>query len=87
MNTKFVSLFQRLSYFHIAGNEHCFSVFKYFYCDDESKTLEESLIKCADTIQYLRIFWEPLTKSLLYLVNLEIKSHSDTNWKYLLINF
>ncbi|GBB94114.1 hypothetical protein RclHR1_22950002 [Rhizophagus clarus] len=34
------------------------------------KTLEESLIKCADTVQYLRIDWEPITKFLSYLVDL-----------------
>ncbi|PKC60957.1 hypothetical protein RhiirA1_467267 [Rhizophagus irregularis] len=64
-------------------NEHCFSVFKYFYCDDESKTLEESLIKCADTIQYLRIFWKPFTKSLLYLKLLEHMIINEFNWNKL----
>jgi hypothetical protein len=34
------------------------------------KTLEESLIKCADTIQYLRIDWNPVTNFLSSLVNL-----------------
>ncbi|GBC10554.1 hypothetical protein RclHR1_09710005 [Rhizophagus clarus] len=36
------------------------------YC----KALEVSLIKCADTIQYLRIDWEPITNYLSFLVNL-----------------
>ncbi len=35
-----------------------------------SKSLEESLIKHADTIQYLRICWKPITRILSYLVNL-----------------
>ncbi|RGB25484.1 hypothetical protein C1646_820997 [Rhizophagus diaphanus] len=45
---------------------------KNFYMNAKSycKNLEESLIKHADTIQYLRIDWEPITKFLSYLVNL-----------------
>ncbi|RGB35820.1 hypothetical protein C1646_758845 [Rhizophagus diaphanus] len=38
--------------------------------DTYFKTLEESLIKCADTIQYLKIRWIPITNYLSYLVNL-----------------
>ncbi len=34
------------------------------------KPLEKSLIKHADTIQYLRIGWKPNTRFLSYLVNL-----------------
>jgi hypothetical protein len=34
------------------------------------KSLEESLIKHADTIQYLKIGWAPITKFLSYLTNL-----------------
>ncbi|RGB43396.1 hypothetical protein C1646_680881 [Rhizophagus diaphanus] len=42
--------------------------------NDESfyKSLEESLIKHADTIQYLKIDWIPITGFLSYLVNLSI---------------
>ncbi|PKC70752.1 hypothetical protein RhiirA1_532482 [Rhizophagus irregularis] len=42
------------------------------YLNNESyrKSLEESLIKCADTIQYLRIDWNPVTNFLSTLVNL-----------------
>jgi hypothetical protein len=50
------------------------------------KTLEESLIKCADTIQYLRIGWRPVTKFLSYLVNLvslEIKASYNADWSHL----
>ncbi|PKC09466.1 hypothetical protein RhiirA5_415613 [Rhizophagus irregularis] len=45
---------------------------KNFYMNAKSycKNLEESLIKHADTVQYLRIDWEPITKFLSYLVNL-----------------
>jgi hypothetical protein len=43
-----------------------FSVNAKSYC----KALEEPLIKHADTIQYLRIDWGPITKFLSYLVNL-----------------
>ncbi|GBC02362.1 hypothetical protein RclHR1_04590015 [Rhizophagus clarus] len=32
--------------------------------------IEESLIKCADTVQYLRIDWEPITQFLVNLVSL-----------------
>jgi hypothetical protein len=34
------------------------------------RPIEESLIKCADTIQYLRINWKPVTKLFSYLENL-----------------
>ncbi|CAB5382933.1 unnamed protein product [Rhizophagus irregularis] len=34
------------------------------------KILEESLIKCANTVQYLKIDWKPITNFLSYLVNL-----------------
>jgi hypothetical protein len=50
------------------------------------KILEESLIKCANTIQYLRIDWNPFTRFLSYLVNLvslEIKASYDSNWSNL----
>ncbi|GBC45424.2 hypothetical protein RhiirA1_454357 [Rhizophagus irregularis] len=35
-----------------------------------NKSLEESLIKHANTIQYLRIEWKPITRFLSYFVNL-----------------
>src|SRR6266542_57890 len=35
-----------------------------------NKSLEESLIKHANTIQYLRVAWEPITNIFSYLVNL-----------------
>jgi len=38
--------------------------------DQFHKTLEESLIKHADTVQCLQISWIPITKILPYLVNL-----------------
>ncbi|CAB5179721.1 unnamed protein product [Rhizophagus irregularis] len=34
------------------------------------QSLEELLIKCADTVQHLKINWNPVTKFLSYLVNL-----------------
>ncbi|CAG8579642.1 uncharacterized protein OCT59_027105 [Rhizophagus irregularis] len=34
------------------------------------KTLEESIIKCADTVQYLKISWIPVPKFFSYLINL-----------------
>jgi hypothetical protein len=48
------------------------------------KSLEESLIKHADTIQYLKIDWNPITGILSHLKNslsLEIKVPYDINWK------
>ncbi|PKY26974.1 hypothetical protein RhiirB3_528927 [Rhizophagus irregularis] len=48
------------------------------------KILEESLIKCANTVQYLKIDWKPITNFLSYLVNLvslEL-SYFYTNWNY-----
>ncbi|CAB5357333.1 unnamed protein product [Rhizophagus irregularis] len=51
------------------------------------KALEESIIKCADTVQYLKISWSPVTKFLSYLVNLvrlEIKSTCDSDWNHLI---
>ncbi|GBB88580.1 hypothetical protein RclHR1_15110003 [Rhizophagus clarus] len=51
------------------------------------KALEESLIKCSDTIQHLKISWIPLTKflsNLVNLVSLEIKAFNDTNWDHLI---
>ncbi|PKK63516.1 hypothetical protein RhiirC2_758170, partial [Rhizophagus irregularis] len=48
----------------------------YFVCftnkrnESYRKTLEETLIKNADTIKYLRIGWNPTTKILSHLVNL-----------------
>ncbi|PKY48241.1 hypothetical protein RhiirA4_463785 [Rhizophagus irregularis] len=53
-----------------------------FYC----KSLEESLINCADTIQYLKIDWIPTTNYLSYLVNLvslKIQGARNANWLYL----
>ncbi|CAG8694008.1 6885_t:CDS:2 [Rhizophagus irregularis] len=58
--------------------------------EDESiyKSLEESLIKHVDTIQYLRMDWIPITRILSYLVNLfrlEISTclPYPTNWNEL----
>ncbi|GBB94113.1 hypothetical protein RclHR1_22950001 [Rhizophagus clarus] len=55
--------------------------------DPYHKAIEESLIKCADTIQYLRINWEPITKFLSHLVNLvsldlRYLFYNDINWDY-----
>ncbi|PKY50091.1 hypothetical protein RhiirA4_466371 [Rhizophagus irregularis] len=50
------------------------------------RPLEELLIKCADTIQYLRIDWKPVTKLFSYLVNLlslEINAFGHKNWNHL----
>ena len=49
-----------------------FRYFRPLYMPDEAlhKTLEESLIKHADTVQYLQIYWKPITKNLSRLVNL-----------------
>ncbi|RIA85199.1 hypothetical protein C1645_831163 [Glomus cerebriforme] len=66
----------------------------YFVCftnkrvESYRKTLEESLIKNADTIQYLRIGWNPTTKILSHLVNLislDICANLSilTNWNHL----
>ncbi|EXX59780.1 hypothetical protein RhiirA5_428362 [Rhizophagus irregularis] len=50
------------------------------------KVLEDTLIKHANNIQYLKISWEPVTKILSYLGNLkslEINSRHITNWDHL----
>ncbi|GBB84524.1 hypothetical protein RclHR1_01110009 [Rhizophagus clarus] len=52
------------------------------------KVLEDTLVKHANNIQYLRISWEPVTKILSYLRNLkslEINLHLryNTNWDHL----
>jgi hypothetical protein len=51
------------------------------------KSLEESLIKHVDTIKYLKINGEPITKILLYfnnLISLEMDdSICNTSWKHL----
>uniref|UniRef100_U9V167 Uncharacterized protein n=1 Tax=Rhizophagus irregularis (strain DAOM 181602 / DAOM 197198 / MUCL 43194) TaxID=747089 RepID=U9V167_RHIID len=53
-----------------------------------SRPLEESLIKHANTIQYLRIDWKPNTEILSYLVNLisldiNLSLVRDINWNHL----
>ncbi|EXX62478.1 uncharacterized protein OCT59_027139 [Rhizophagus irregularis] len=64
----------------------------YFYTNMRNepycKTLEESLIKNSDTIQYLRIGWKPTTKILTSLVNLisldiNLNLLGNTNWNHL----
>ncbi|RIA85197.1 hypothetical protein C1645_831161 [Glomus cerebriforme] len=64
----------------------------YFYSNMRNelycKTLEESLIKNANTIQYLRIGWKPTTKILSYLENLisldiNLNLLGNVNWNYL----
>uniref|UniRef100_U9TCC1 Uncharacterized protein n=1 Tax=Rhizophagus irregularis (strain DAOM 181602 / DAOM 197198 / MUCL 43194) TaxID=747089 RepID=U9TCC1_RHIID len=50
-------------------NEDYISNDTFEYCQ---KPLEESLIKHADTIQYLRMDWEPITNLLSYLINLKL---------------
>ncbi|CAB5357394.1 unnamed protein product [Rhizophagus irregularis] len=55
-------------------------------CDDYNKTFEESLIKHADTIKYLRINWKPNTSILSYLVNLvsiDLKDTRKADWSQL----
>src|SRR5205814_1942354 len=50
------------------------------------ETLEKSLIKNAETIQCLRIGWEPVTNVLSHLVNLvklEVKGVRKQNWNHL----
>ncbi|PKY50776.1 hypothetical protein RhiirA4_467422 [Rhizophagus irregularis] len=50
------------------------------------RPLEEALIKCADTIQYLKIDWKPVTKLFSHLVNLislEIHAFCHKNWNHL----
>jgi hypothetical protein len=50
------------------------------YC----KTLEKSLVKFADTIQYLKIDWIPITNYLSYLVNLvSLKIQGTYNVDYI----
>jgi hypothetical protein len=45
------------------------------------KTLEETLIKHANTFQYLKIVWKPITRSyLVNLLSLEINATKDVNW-------
>ncbi|GBB88028.1 hypothetical protein RclHR1_14550002 [Rhizophagus clarus] len=54
--------------------------------ESRNRPLEEALIKCGDTIQYLRIDWKPSTKLFSYLVNLlslEINALGHKNWKHL----
>src|SRR5581483_3412585 len=49
-----------------------------------NKSFEESMIKHADTVQYLKITWKPITKFLLYFVNLlslEINMRLFTAWE------
>ncbi|CAB5357392.1 unnamed protein product [Rhizophagus irregularis] len=66
----------------------------YFVCftnkrnESYRKTLEETLIKNADTIKYLRIGWNPTTKILSHLVNLisldiSVSLSIVTNWSNL----
>ncbi|RGB43403.1 hypothetical protein C1646_749788 [Rhizophagus diaphanus] len=64
----------------------------YFYTNMRNepycKTLEESLIKNSDTIQYLRIGWKPTTNILTSLVNLisldiNLNLLGNTNWNHL----
>ncbi|PKC64393.1 hypothetical protein RhiirA1_462478 [Rhizophagus irregularis] len=62
-------------------------IYKCLLINNESiiRPLEESLIKCADTIQYLRIDWKPVTKLFSYLVNLlslEINAFGHKNWNH-----
>ncbi|PKK61570.1 hypothetical protein RhiirC2_791621 [Rhizophagus irregularis] len=50
------------------------------------RPLEEALIKCADTIQYLKIDWKPVTNLFSHLVNLislEIHAFRQKNWNHL----
>ncbi|GBB88030.1 hypothetical protein RclHR1_14550004 [Rhizophagus clarus] len=52
----------------------------------QCKSLEASLIKCVDTIRYVRIDWIPVTRFLSYLVNLvslEIKTTYNASWNHL----
>jgi hypothetical protein len=63
-------------------------IYKCLPINNESliKPLEESIIKCSGTIQYLRIDWKPVTKLLSYLVNLislEINAFGHKNWYHL----
>src|SRR5205085_1684786 len=63
-------------------------VFCYKSIRDEPfcKALEESLIKHADTIQYLKIGWVPITNFLLHLtklISLEIKPIHSKSWENL----
>ncbi|RGB43413.1 hypothetical protein C1646_749802 [Rhizophagus diaphanus] len=55
-------------------------------CDRFNKTFEESLIKHADTIKYLRINWKPNTSILSYLVNLvsiDLNDNRNEDWSQL----
>ncbi|GBC10709.1 hypothetical protein RclHR1_09840005 [Rhizophagus clarus] len=50
------------------------------------KTLEESLIKHANTVKHLQIDWVPITNVLSHLINLislEMNSPHYTNWNHL----
>ncbi|GBC31139.2 hypothetical protein GLOIN_2v1788901 [Rhizophagus irregularis DAOM 181602=DAOM 197198] len=63
----------------------CDVIFNRLMTNDESfcKVFEELLIKHVDTIKYLKINWMPVTRSILYLVNLkslEIDSFYYSNW-------
>ncbi|GBC05425.1 hypothetical protein RclHR1_06210010 [Rhizophagus clarus] len=77
---KLIEMQKNLNDFNLFNIHHSFSANenKSFY-----KSLEESLIKHADTIQYLRIDWDLTTKFLSYFVNLlylEIKKPYSINW-------
>src|SRR6266496_3742757 len=48
--------------------------------DESFKSLEESLIKHADTIKHLEMRWKPITRILSYLVNLLSLEINMTNW-------
>ncbi|GBC05627.1 hypothetical protein RclHR1_06320005 [Rhizophagus clarus] len=66
----------------------CHSIHSIYYGGDPSsrKSLEKSLIKHANTLQYLKIDREPCTKIFSYLVNLislEIRGSINTHWKNL----
>ncbi|PKY33124.1 hypothetical protein RhiirB3_451798 [Rhizophagus irregularis] len=68
--------------------KNVYLILNYTYVVNESyhTTIENSLIKCANTVQYLRIDWKPYTKFLSYFVNLlslEIKAPHDANWSHL----
>jgi hypothetical protein len=64
-------------------------IYRYKFPSESYRKVEKSLIKCADTLQYLKINWEPITNYLTDLVNLvSLKisgSHNqnDSNWSHL----
>jgi hypothetical protein len=64
--------YELIKFIEMQKNLNDFRLFNISYSSNECfyKTVEESLIKHADTVQYLRIGWSPITRFLSYFLNL-----------------